>query len=491
MQYEWDTIMYYKLKKGCFIREYGPYGYITSTGIYNDQLFNESGKVFLIALTREPQSLDTLTERIVRQFIDVSKEDIVNDVKTFFDNLVTDGFASFGETKTECVENDIGFTYVNEREIKSVEDFSPIHQRSENNSQAILRQQLLKHPQIGSFQIEITSKCNERCIHCYIPHKYKINEMQPDLYYKILDELDRMHVLNVTLSGGEPMTHPYFLKFLKAAKTKDFNVGVLSNLTLLTDEMVEVMKEGNPAFVQVSLYSMNPERHDAVTTIQGSWRKTTNAILKLVENNVPVQISCPVMKANKTDYLEVMEWAHAHKIRSETDYAIMAEYNHDTSNLVNRLSPAECKEILKQLLEADEGYRAGILSDKFENEVEKLNHNEEEPFCGVGISTCCVVANGDVFPCPGWQSMVCGNLSIDTLENVWLNSEKLNYLRSIRRKDIPKCSDCKDKAFCSPCLARFANESSTGNPLEVATHFCEVARVNKEVVMEYLDKRND
>ena len=479
--------MYYKLKRGCFIRQYGTYGYITSSGIYNDQLFNESGAAFLSVLTREPQSIEVLADKIVKQFVDISKEDIMGDVATFFDNLVSDGFVASGITAENCNADDKGFTYANEPVIRSIEDFSPVTKRSSNSTQELLREQLLKQPQIGSFQIEITSKCNERCIHCYIPHEYKVSNMRPELYYKILDELDAMHVLNVTLSGGEPMTHPDFIEFLKAAKSRDFNVGILSNLTLLTDEIVEIMKAGNPAFVQVSLYSMNPEHHDAITTVKGSFAKTKNAILKLVENNVPVQISCPVMKANKNDYVEVMEWAHAHKIRSETDYAIMAEYNHDTSNLVNRLSSAECREVISQMLEADQDYREAILSDTFDSEVEKLSHDDDSQFCGVGVSTCCVVSNGDVFPCPGWQSMVCGNLANDTLENIWKNSERLNYLRSIKRKDIPECLHCQEKAFCSPCLARFANESPTGNPLEVAKHFCEVAKMNKEVVYEWLN----
>ena len=51
--------------------------------------------------------------------------------------------------------------------------------------------------------------------------------------------------------------------------------------------------------------------------------------------------------------------------------------------------------------------------------------------------------------------------------------------------DIPRCLECENKAFCSPCLGRFANESQTGNYLEVAQHFCDVAEINKEVVMEY------
>lgn len=100
-----------------------------------------------------------------------------------------------------------------------------------------------------------------------------------------------------------------------------------------------------------------------------------------------------------------------------------------------------------------------------------------------------MVANGNVYPCPGWQGYVCGNLNEKSLSDIWFNSKEIKYLRNLKKGDMKKCATCTNKAFCSPCLGRFANESPTGNPLEVATHFCKVAKVNKEVVLEYLKNK--
>lgn len=44
-----------------------------------------------------------------------------------------------------------------------------------------------------------------------------------------------------------------------------------------------------------------------------------------------------------------MEWCHIHKIRSQTDYIMMARFNHETSNLVNWLFADECEEVIKQI----------------------------------------------------------------------------------------------------------------------------------------------
>ena len=44
------------------------------------------------------------------------------------------------------------------------------------------------------------------------------------------------------------------------------------------------------------------------------------------------------------DVADVIKWGHEHKVRVNVDYAIMAEYDHRTDNLANRLTPEECRD---------------------------------------------------------------------------------------------------------------------------------------------------
>lgn len=55
--------------------------------------------------------------------------------------------------------------------------------------------------------------------------------------------------------------------------------------------------------VNVSLYSMGANVHDSITTVEGSFEKTKANILQLLDNNVPVQINCPIMKQNQRHQL--------------------------------------------------------------------------------------------------------------------------------------------------------------------------------------------
>lgn len=481
--------MYYLLRKDCYIRNIGEYGYIKSSGMFNDLVFDKSGQVFLAALSRKPKTLIELTTEIADSFIDIQPEMIINDVKNFFDVLVDDGYVVSGNTYQETLDNNIGFKYSDIKQMTVEENYTPKNIRSDNDTQIVLDEYFLKNPYLSNFQIELTSKCNERCIHCYIPHEYKNSNISEELYYSVLKQLKEMGTLGVTLSGGEPLMHPNFKEFLKAAKEMDFYVHILTNLTLLDDEIISIMQDGNVCGVQVSLYSMIPEHHDSITTMKGSFEKTKNAILKLIDNNIPIQISCPVMKVNKKDVADVIKWGHNHKIRVNIDYAIMAEYDHKIANLANRLSPEECREVIKSIIKYDEDYQSqfdNVDISKIEKDIE-IDFNE--PFCGVAINTACMVSNGNVYPCPGWQGYICGNLYKNSLKEIWFNSKEIHYLRNLKKGDMRKCATCKTKAFCSPCLARFANESKTGNPLEVATHFCNVAKINKEVVLEHLKNR--
>lgn len=240
--------------------------------------------------------------------------------------------------------------------------------------------------------------------------------------------------------------------------------------------------------VQVSLYSMIPEHHDAITKMPGSFKKTKDAILKLIENDIPLQISCPTMKENKDDYLYVQKWAHEHKVRAITDYIMMARYDHTTGNLGHRLSLDEVGKVIEDILEEDMDYKNEILKPDFVERCEKLEENLDDRICGVGISSCCMVANGNVYPCAGWQDYICGNLNQQSLKEIWESSPKMQYLRSLRKRDFKECIGCEDKAFCALCMVRNANENPEGNPLIINKHFCKVAALNKKIVLDWRKK---
>jgi len=473
--------MLYRQKFDTFIRIYDDIGYITSKSDFGDRVVDSSGAVFLKALSRKPKTLEELSEEIAKNFIDISPADLMNDVKDFYSVLEQDGFIVSGETEAELDKKDVRFSYsaLEPKTIKT--DFSPVIQRAGKTTQEFLDEHFKDNPQLFSVQIELSSRCNEHCVHCYIPHENKINDIDPALFYDVLDQCRDIGVLGLTLSGGEPMLHKNFCDFLRRAKEYDFSINILSNLTLLNDEIIKEMRENRLSSVQVSLYSMKADIHDSITGLKGSFYKTRDNILRLIENDIPLQISCPTMKQNKDCFAEVMKWANEHKVRAETDFIMMARYDHTTDNLDNRLSLDEVGKIITEVIDHNVQYQEELLKTDFEKIESRSIDNDI--VCGVCIGSICMIANGNVYPCAGWQDYVCGNVSETPLKEIWENSEKVKYLRGLRKKDFPECLKCQNKAFCAMCMVRNANENPEGDTLKINTHFCKVAELNRKIVL--------
>lgn len=491
--------MYLKLKYNVIFRNYESFGYITDNRNFGyaptnnnktdigDKILSESGAVFLSVLSKIPQTIDVLAEKIVSRFTDVDITIIKHDAIDFYCILEQEGFIVSGKTFQECEEKDTKFSYKT-LELESIEKTLYSNTRHiKKDTQEFFAEYFKGKPQLTSLHIELTSKCNERCMHCYIPHEDKICNIDTDLFYDIIRQCRDLNVLHLTLSGGEPMLHKNFCDFLRKCREYDFSVNVLSNLTLLDDEILQEMKANPLLGVQVSLYSMNPDIHDEITQMKGSFEKTKNAILKLIENDIPLQISCPIMKQNKGCYNEVVLWANQHKIRTGDDFVIIARYNHTTQNLNCRLSIDEVKEIINDKVTDDAKYL-----EQIEIEAErKLNSTPDDFICTVCNYSICIADNGNVFPCAGWHGYIVGNVKETPLNEIWNNSERVQYLRGLRKKDFPNCIKCQDKEYCTICMVRNANESPLGDPLAVNEYFCDIAKFNRKIVLEWKSKQNN
>lgn len=66
----------------------------------------------------------------------------------------------------------------------------------------------------------------------------------------------------------------------------------------MTEEIITTLKEVRLSSLQVSLYSLKPEIHDTITLLSGSFQKTFATMQRFLSENIPFQISCPIMKHN-------------------------------------------------------------------------------------------------------------------------------------------------------------------------------------------------
>ena len=472
-----------------FIRTTEKYGYVTNQLTRHDRAYDQHGAQLLRMITRQVRELDEIIQELLTVYEDVERGILKRDIIEFLNSLEKDGFIVTGDTLEELNKKDVLFSYSVDNPRTNTDDFSQITDEIVNeNTQDFFLEEIQGSPKISALQFELSSRCNERCIHCYIPNNKKDHgfDMPTAKIKSILDEFSALGGIHVTLSGGEAFLHKDIIEIAEYCREKDLKITILSNLISLKDEQIERLKAVNLSLIQVSLYSMDADVHDFITTVKGSFKKTKAAIEKLVAADIPVQISCPIMKANKKGYDKVLDYAKTLKIKAQTDYIMMARADLDVDNLANRLSIEETEQVIRDIIQHDSQYRDSTLqqlplSDEIQFNLERF---KKQPVCGVGYDNCCIAANGDVYPCAGWQDYVLGNVYKQSLKEIWENSNRIKELRKITEASFPLCIECEARNYCSRCLVRNYNESG-GDMFAVNHHFCDVAFLNKRLVEEY------
>lgn len=468
--------MFYSLKNNVFVRHYEKIALITCPILLMDEVVDEIGSIFLEQLSYEPTSIDSIVKKLNKIF-NIDANTLKNDAIFFYEKLSNDGYLN---------------SYDNQRKLTNScnsHTSEPINTAIKNTSESAthyLNKYFLSNPHLLTFQIELTDMCNERCIHCYIPHSEKNNILERNFVLDMLSQCKSMGVLTVAFSGGEPMLHPNFSEFVKTAKDYDMHATVFSNLTMLDDEKLSALKYKHQSNVNVSLYSMNPNTHDNITCLPGSFDKTINNIIRLIENDITVTINCPVMQPNKNEFENVIKFGNEHGCRVVNDYMIIAQSNGCTENLKYRLTNEDLNDVIYKIIYNNSQFDPSILQYEASNKL-----FAEERVCGAGISTLSLSATGKAFPCAGWNNHECGDLKREKLKSIWEHSDVINYLRSLRMKDFTKCRDCQNYDFCSLCMARNSNEDPNGNIFNISPITCEAATIYHSILNKFILKKNN
>lgn len=475
------------------MRFYDDSVHITNQLSFQDRVYDETGADFLKEINRTPQEMNNIVDRLHKLYGDsVSRQELYDDFMEFVTDLVEYKFLVMGETADELDANDIEFSYSMANLKTQTDDFTQVtKQHVQETTRDLIWEESQRKPRLNAIQFELTSRCNERCIHCYIPNGKKNHgfDMSAEKVKSIIDEFAEMGGQHVTLSGGEVFMHKDIIPIMQYCREKDMRISILSNLISLKDEQIPAIKEANISLLQTSLYSMDPAIHDAITTVPGSHAKTKVNLEKLIAADIPCQISCPSMKINYKGYVEVLKYAQSLKIKAYTDYMIKAQADFDTSNLANRPSLEETEELLRDIIEYDIDYRNLTLQQMSKSEMQRIEPEKyaQQPLCSVGINDFCITANGDVYPCSGWQAMICGNVYKKSLKEIWDNSPQFKELRKITQGSFPQCLICEARNYCHICLVQNYNESN-GDMFKINPYYCDVAFLNKRLVEEYSEK---
>lgn len=441
--------MYVRKLDTTIIREISEGAHVINIETGEDFIVNEIGAIFLQEVGENIQEVDTIVKRLVDIFEGVSYEQIRNDFCEFLSLMEDKQIISTSLQKENVINN-----------------------------------------QLKNLHVDITTACNERCIHCYFPNSTKNEKlfMPLDTFRKVIDDFVELGGKNIIISGGEPLMHASIIQLLQYCGINGLNVSLLSNLTLLNEMHIKTLKSIKTDMVQTSVYSLTPTIHDGITFKKGSLSKTLSSIDKLLSEDIPVRIACLVMKQNKDDVLKLIKYAYNNHIDLKINHLILPQTNGDDSFVrSSELSIEQQRCLYCNMMDVDKAYAMQLLGINTNSEALYRNPKEflKSNLCGAGVNNCAVSPDGNVYPCPEWNSFLLGNINSSTLSEIWQSSISVKLLRQInRQKNFHQCLSCEALNFCRRCLMLNEKESG-GELLRVNQKACSRAFMLKDLVNSY------
>ncbi len=294
-----------------------------------------------------------------------------------------------------------------------------------------------------SVHFDITYRCNERCVHCYLDHDDH-GELTTAEIKRVLEELADAGTFFLTFSGGEVLMRRDFFELLEYARHLMFNVRIKTNAVMIGPEEARRMVELGVDQVQVSIYSHRPEVHDAITKLPGSLRRSVEAIRFLTQLGLRVTIANVLMTSNMRDHAGVQALAGELGVQYTLDPTITPKMDGDTSILNLRIPGSELKSVFR-----NESLVGNV--EEFCAAPPAPDEDVMEGYpCSAGHTLAYISPYGDVFPCVQFP-LPSGNVRRQKFLDIWNHSSELNEVRSIRARDLPVCSTCSHVGTCTRC----------------------------------------
>lgn len=345
---------------------------------------------------------------------------------------------------------------------------------------------------IISISIELTSRCNNSCRHCYNNIKYcDKSSITEELGFKeiikIIDQAHEMGVLWLLLTGGEPLLRKDFSDIYIYAKKKGLLVSIFTNATLLNNEHIKLFKKFPPRDIEITVYGVTKAIYGRVTGSESNFQKFLNGINLLTENNIPFRLKTVVLNSNFEEFEQIREFCKS-RTKDYFHFDFELHLRHDENLEKNEIIKSERLSIEKIIqIEFNDPDRLNAL--RKERDILILNefqNNDDNTLfrCGIGAEGLVVGCDGTLRLC---QSLCHKDYTINlkyfTLEkSLKILRRKVKYAKSYNSAFIQTCKTCQIINLCMWCPAR--SHLEIGEIDRKIEHFCELAKARAKKLKE-------
>lgn len=321
-----------------------------------------------------------------------------------------------------------------------------------------------------SVDIFITNRCNLHCVHCFsADDKKDKKDMALEDLTRLFDRLERNVVFEVRLNGGEPLVHPNIVDIIDDLEGRRFRKVLITNGTLLTDNVVKLLKSSG-VIPTVSLDDSISEEHDRFRGISGSHEATLRGLKLLFKNQVQYGINTCIHRGNRKRFHKIIDLAKkygAYRV-SFLDLKNTGRMRKNTQwfpsvNEYQRMLPALYL-ARKMYEEIDVSYDVFLHCHPLQESIHEFKKGIIS--CSAGKSRMSIDSDGYVYPCNmviSDQKWSMGNVLHETISDIWFNEKWASFRGDVRIDDLLACNECERKSSCVDLYCRLYPYAATGD----------------------------
>ncbi len=268
--------------------------------------------------------------------------------------------------------------------------------------------------------IELTHKCNFRCVHCYESNHNRRDELSSSEWRLVIDRLKSAGVIDLNISGGEFLLRGDHRELAAYARERGFRVVLLTNGSLVTREIAMFWRDVvKPVAVEVSIYGATSATHEAVTGTRKGLSQVEAGLIALAEAELPVKLKVIALSLNLEEVEAMVGLAKRYGFECEVSGRITHRDDGSWEPLRYRI-PKERWAAFHAEHEHAHGFTPAEAGGK--------------P-CSAARTGLVVGPNGDVYPCIDTRKAV-GNLARQTLDEFWWSDPLVLAMRKVTSADF-------------------------------------------------------
>ncbi len=254
----------------------------------------------------------------------------------------------------------------------------------------VLEQRQLDMP-LG-VEFEITTSCNLRCKHCFQAEHQEIF-VPTQKAIDTVNLLAKNGIFEVSLIGGEPLRHKGLLKIIKACQQNQMAINLVTNLTLIDNEMLEQLAKIKRLTFLVSLDGTK-KIHDKIRG-KGVFRKVDKTLRILTSKGLAVETTFTINSINILFYQQIIDYCR--QLGIPCNFNLFKPFQPEHRNLIPE--PQSFFDLIITLfnLRKNKGEKIGISNAAIVSKLLGLPPRNE---CRATRSGLVIDVNGKMITCP-------------------------------------------------------------------------------------------